>query len=169
MIPVLQTERLTLRGPETKDWPAFRDFFATDRAAYTGGIKDEKAAWMIFAAEFGHWAIHGFGMWTVTQSDDTPIGLVGCWYPESWPEKEIGWLIWDGFEGQGYAHEAALAVRAHCYDTLAWPTAVSYIHRDNARSIALATRLGCTLDASAIHPNKDACVYRHPAPQEIAA
>ncbi len=166
MIPVLQTDRLTLRGPEAGDWPAFREFFATDRSAYTGGPKDEKQAWTLFAAEIGHWHLHGFGMWTVTL-DDTPIGLVGCWYPAGWPEKEIGWLIWDGHEGHGYAQEAATATRAHCYGALAWTTAVSYIRADNARSIALAKRLGCTLDTDASHPNPDALVYRHPAPLEI--
>lgn len=168
MIPVLHTERLTLRGPEARDWPAFRDYFASDRAAYTGGPKDEKQAWILFAAELGHWALHGFGMWTVTR-DDTPIGLVGCWFPATWPEREIGWLLWDGHEGQGYAFEAAQAARAQCYGPFGWPTAVSYIHRENARSIALAERLGCGPDAVATQPNAGALVFRHPAPQEIAA
>lgn len=167
MIPVLHTERLTLRGPEADDWPAFRDYFASARAAYTGGPKDEKQAWTIFAAEFGHWHLRGFGMWTV-EREGAPIGLVGCWYPAGWPEKEIGWLIWDGFEGQGYAYEAAKAVRAQCYGPFNWPTAVSYIHRDNARSIALADRLGCTRDADAVHPNAQALVFRHPSPSDLA-
>jgi RimJ/RimL family protein N-acetyltransferase len=123
---------------------------------------------MFFAAELGHWHLHGFGMWTV-EHNGQPIGLVGCWYPETWPEREIGWLLWDGFEGQGFATEAALATREQCYGPLGWDTAVSYIHRDNVRSIALAERLGCTRDASAVHPNPDALVYRHPYPAEVAA
>ncbi|GAB5448551.1 GNAT family N-acetyltransferase [Gymnodinialimonas sp.] len=168
MIPVLHTDRLTLRGPEARDWPAFRDFFATDRAAYTGGPKDAKSAWILFAAELGHWQLNGFGMWTVEHAG-VPIGLVGCWYPDTWPEKELGWLIWDGYEGQGFAFEAAVAARAQCYGPFGWPTAVSYIHRDNARSIALAERLGCVRDAGAVHPNADALVFRHPSPEALAA
>lgn len=173
MIPVLQTERLTLRGPEARDFPAFCDFFASDRSVHTGGPKDEKQAWILFAAEIGHWHLHGFGMWTL-ELNGAPIGLVGNWYPAGWPEKEIGWLIWDGHEGHGYAFEAAVAARAHCYGPLNWPTAVSYIHKGNVRSIALAERLGCQRDADASHPNADALVFRHPAPndlgpQEIAA
>ncbi len=99
----------------------------------------------------------------------TAIGMVGCWYPDQWPEKEIGWLLWDGFEGQGLAVEAAIAARTQCYGPFGWTTAVSYIHTDNARSIALADRLGCTHDASAVHPNPDALVFRHPTPKEVAA
>ena len=174
MIPTLTTDRLTLRSPEARDWPAFRNFFLSDRSEYTGGPYDDpKRAWILFAAELGHWTLQGFGMWSVTLKDDTPIGLVGCWFPAGgepggWPEKEIGWLLWDGYEGQGYAYEAAQAARAHCYGPLGWPTAVSYIHRDNARSITLAERLGCTLDPSAVHPNPDALIYRHPAPEALA-
>ncbi len=170
IIPTLQTDRLTLRGPEAADWPAFRDYFLSDRSIYTGGpYEDPKRAWILFAAEIGHWHLHGFGMWSVTLKDGTPIGLVGCWYPDGWPEKEIGWLIWERYEGKGYASEAAEAARAQCYGPFGWKTAVSYIHRDNARSIALAKRLGCVLDAKAAHPNPDALVYRHPSPAEVAA
>ncbi len=170
MIPVLTTERLILRGPEAGDFPAFRDYFLSDRAIYTGGpYAEPRQAWMLFAAELGHWMLHGFGMWTVTLKDGTPIGLVGCWYPDGWPEKELGWLIWDGHEGQGYAAEAARAARAQAYTGFGWSTAVSYIHPDNARSIALAERLGCHLDTNAVEPKPDTLVYRHPAPSEIAA
>ncbi len=168
MIPVLHTERLTLRGPEARDYPAFRDFFASDRSIHTGGPKDAKSAWILFAAELGHWHLHGFGMWTV-EHEGQPIGLVGCWYPDQWPEKEIGWLIWETHEGKGYAFEAAQAARTHCYGPFGWDTAVSYIHRENTRSIALAERLGCTRDEAAVHPNPDALVFRHPAPKELAA
>ncbi|MEX3016716.1 GNAT family N-acetyltransferase [Gymnodinialimonas hymeniacidonis] len=169
MIPVLHTERLTLRGPEARDYSAFRDFFLSDRSQYTGGpYEDAKKAWLLFAAELGHWQLRGFGMWTVELEGD-PIGLVGCWYPDQWPEREIGWLIWEEHEGKGYAYDAALAARAQCYGPFGWDTAVSYIHRDNARSIALAERLGCTIDNAAQHPNPDALVFRHPSPSEVAA
>ncbi len=168
MIPVLTTDRLALRGPEPQDWPAFRDYFTSDRSIYTGGPLEPRSAWMMFAAEIGHWAIHGFGMWTVTLTESgQQIGLVGCWYPDGWPEKEIGWLLWDGFEGQGYAAEAAQAARAQCYGPFGWTTAVSYIAPKNARSIALAERLGCTLDPAATQPKPGTLVYRHPAPSEI--
>ena len=170
MIPTLTTDRLILRGPEAVDFPSFRDYFLSERSIYTGGpYENPRQAWILFAAEIGHWTLHGFGMWTVTLKDNTPIGLVGCWYPDGWPEKELGWLIWDGFEGQGFAAEAARAARNQAYDAFGWDTAVSYIHPDNARSIALAERLGCRLDRRATEPKPGTLVYRHPAPSELAA
>ena len=67
-------------------------------------------------------------------------------------------------EGKGIAFEAVQAARRYAYDVLAWDQPVSYIARDNARSMKLAERLGATLDPSAQHPfaHKDILVYRHP-------
>ena len=47
---------------------------------------------------------------------------------------------------------------------LGWTTAVSYIDRDNARSIALARRIGCTEDPDAVASDPEDFVFRHPAP-----
>lgn len=91
-------------------------------------------------------------------------------FNDGWAEPELGWGMWDAaHEGKGYAHEAAIATRAYAYRTLSWTTAVSYIDPDNAHSIALATRLGCTLDPDAALPDlpdwDGTLVYRHPAPK----
>ncbi|GGL75477.1 GNAT family N-acetyltransferase [Wenxinia marina] len=173
MIELLETPRLILRRPEAKDWDAARAFFTSDRAAGIGGPLSEGAAWRAFAAEIGHWAIRGYGMWAVTlRGEDRAVGLVGPWYPVDWPETEVGWMIWDpAIEGTGIATEAAHAAIRHAYDGLGWDTVVSYIDLDNARSIRLAEKLGAVHDPAARVPNPDKpCrVYRHPRPAEDAA
>lgn len=168
--PVIETERLVLRGPEPRDWAGFRDFFMSERAAYVGGPFPRRKAWYAFATEIGHWHIHGFGMWAVTmKGDDTCLGNVGCWFPDTWPEKEIGWQLWPEAEGRGIAHEAALAARAYAYGSFGWSGAVSYIDHANARSIRLAERLGAVRDDAAVRPVGDDClVYRHPAPEALS-
>jgi RimJ/RimL family protein N-acetyltransferase len=118
----------------------------------------------------GHWVHRGFGMFILAErsAPDTPLGMAGPWFPESWPEPEIAWSLWTpAAEGRGLAHEAAGAALAYAFGTLGWTTAVSYIHPGNARSIALAERLGARRDAGADHPNPDepCLVYRHPAPE----
>jgi len=168
-LPAVQAARLSLRQLSASDWDAYRDFYMSDRARAVGGPRDLGKTWRGFAASLGHWEIHGFGMWAVTLKDsDTAVGIVGAWYPADWPEKEIGWMIFDAnLEGTGIAHEAATAAITHAYHTLGWKTAVSYIAPDNARSIALAERLGAQLDPDARIPRPDdpCLVYRHPAPE----
>lgn len=169
--PTLETERLILRAPATEDEAAFIEFFGSDRAQYVGGPLIPLRASMLFMGEIGHWATRGFGLWTVQWKGETaPIGMIGGFYPDTWPEKEIGWLLFDpSVEGQGIAFEAAQAARAYLYDTLKWPTAVSYIAEENARSIALAERLGAVLDPDAPIPGHSPClVYRHPSPEALA-
>jgi RimJ/RimL family protein N-acetyltransferase len=172
MTDVLHTQRLILRRPAGRDWPAMRDFFMSERSAGVGGPHDLGRAWLHFAAEVGHWDILGYGMWAVTlRGDDTIVGLIGPWNPADWPETEIGWVILDpGIEGTGIATEAARAAISHAWDVLGWQTIVSYVGNDNVRSIRLAEKLGAILDTGAPQPKPDqpCLVYRHPRP-EVAA
>ena len=170
--PVLETERLTLRAPLGSDWPHWRSFYQSDRAQFVGGGSPEPkpgAYWRAFGHLTGHWVMRGFGMFTIVRADTgRAIGMAGPWFPDTWPEHEIGWMLWDdAHEGQGLAAEAAAAVCDHARTHLGWKTAVSYIDLDNARSIALARRLGAVRDPDAAvppaHPDGGALgVWRHP-------
>jgi RimJ/RimL family protein N-acetyltransferase len=170
--PVLETDRLRLRAPDGSDWPAWVDFATSDRARWVGGPLDRDRAWRSLGHLIGHWVMRGWGMFVFCDRASTrPLGMTGPWFPEGWPEREIGWSVWDpAAEGKGYAFEAASAARDHAYRALGWTTAVSYIDPDNLRSIALAERLGATRDLDAAVPGAtEAClVWRHPAPGATA-
>ncbi|UXU73899.1 MULTISPECIES: GNAT family N-acetyltransferase [unclassified Paracoccus (in: a-proteobacteria)] len=165
--PVLTTPRLVLRAPQAADWPVWRDFARSERAAWVGGpLRAEGQAWRAFGHIIGHWVLRGFGMFTVTERDSgAALGAVGPWFPDGWPEPELGWTLWDpAVEGRGIAQEAALAAREFAARKLGWTTAVSYILPANHRSAALARRLGATPDPAAAHPGTEPCqVWRHPA------
>ncbi|MEO1469991.1 MAG: GNAT family N-acetyltransferase [Pseudomonadota bacterium] len=168
--PVVETERLILRAPEAGDWPAWEAFFTSDRAQYVGGPGDSGQAWRAFGHIIGHWVLRGWGSFIATlRADGRPVGQIGPWYPAGWPERELGWTIWDpAIEGTGIAAEAATAARLHAYRTLGWVTAVSYVDHGNARSVRLAERLGCTLEPDAATPRGEPChVYRHPSPAAL--
>lgn len=167
-VPVVETERLLLRAPQACDVDAYIAAHDDPRAQWMGGNSGRDAAWRTFAVVAGHWALRGFGLWAVTERGrDNILGTVGCWFPEGWPEREIGWFVFPQAEGRGIAREAALAARAFAYRTLGWTTAVSYIHPDNARSVALAERLGARRDDAAARPKPElgTIVFRHPAPE----
>ena len=166
----LETERLILRRPEPRDADGFIAFYLTDRARFVGQTDRRHQAWLNFAAEIGHWEIRGWGMFAVeAKKAGRCVGIVGPFYPDGWPEHEIGWLVWPEAEGRGIAHEAALAARHYAKAELGWHRPVSYIDPKNTRSIALAERLGCTRDPDAAVPDGDTpetcLVYRHPAPE----
>lgn len=166
--PVLETNRLTLRAPAPQDWPVFEAFWASNRSQYQDGPKSSHDAWRNHATLIGHWVLRGYGLFSFCLKDqDVAIGVVGPFNPEAWAEPELAWTVVNpDAEGKGYAFEAAQAARDHAFNVLGWPTAVSYIAPGNTRSIALAQRLGCTLDENAPLPDlpdlEGTLVYRHP-------
>lgn len=168
--PVIETARLVLRGPAARDLPAFTAYCGSERSRFTGGPMDAAGAWRVFASVIGHWALRGFGLWTVTRRGaDAALGLVGCLEPLGWPEREIAWSLYADAEGHGFATEAATAARAFAYASLGWQTAVSYIAPENTRSAAVADRLGCRIDPTATAPEGMSChVHRHPAPETLS-
>lgn len=169
-IPTLVTERLVLRAPRIEDFEGYAAFRASERARVLGGPFTRIQAFEQMSALVGHWLLRGYGRWMVAdRSTEEPLGVVGLFYPEGWPEPEIAWSLFDGAEGRGIAYEAALAARRYAYGTHGWRTAVSLIAPDNARSIALAGRLGARRDGEYPHPVFGPLeIYRHPAPESAA-
>jgi len=115
-IPTLQTERLTLRAPRFDDFEAYAAFRGSDRAKMLGGPFNRDEAFNQLGEIAGHWLLRGFGRWIVAdRADDTPLGIVGLYYPVGWPEPEIAWSVFEAGEGRGIAFEAALAARDYAY------------------------------------------------------
>lgn len=170
LIPRLQTPRLTLRAPAIGDFDALAAFYGGPRSRFVGGPVTREQAWRILAGEIGHWTLRGFGRWALEdRATGRFAGLVGLWFPEGWPEAEIGWSLVDGFEGRGFATEAALAAREHAYDALGWSTAISLVSPDNAASAAVARRMGARLDGRFTHDRFGPMdIWRHPAAADLA-
>ncbi|MDZ4311056.1 MAG: GNAT family N-acetyltransferase [Cypionkella sp.] len=169
-IPVIETANLRLRGPKTADFEVMASFLASPRAQYIGGPVSRALAWRSFGHLTGHWLHRGYSMFVLAdKTTDAALGMAGPWFPEGWPEPELGWSIWaPEAEGRGLAHEAALATRRFAYDSLGWKTAISLIAEANHRSQALAQRMGCTRDGTFIHETFGASqIWRHPAPETL--
>ena len=169
-IPTLTTERLTLRAAEFSDFESYAEFRNSDRAAHLGGPYSRAQAFDQLAEIIGHWALRGFGRWMVADiKTNQPLGVVGLFHPDDWPEPEIAWSVFAEGEGRGIAAEAAIASRKYAYDTLGWTTAMSLIAPDNTRSIKLAERIGAKFESVYAHPDiGDMHLYRHLAPGALA-
>lgn len=168
--PRIETQRLILRGPEMDDADAVIAFLADEvRAAGFGYLPKRDEGWRWFVLNIGHWHVHGYGFFTVVDKDSgKPAGICGIWNPEGWPEPELGWVVFEGFEGRGIAYEAALAARNWAYTDKGFTTLTSNIVPDNARSIALAERMGARFERAYenVHVGFDH-LYRHPSPEAL--
>lgn len=160
--PRIVTDRLVLRMPVAEDFDTYGDVLMSDRARFMGGPFSLEAAWKEFATEVGSWALHGLGGWSITDRiTGAWLGSVQVNIRPDFPEREMGWVISGAAEGAGFAREAATAVRDHVFGALKWKTLVSYISPDNARSIALARRLGGFEDGAVARPHPEDLVYRY--------
>jgi RimJ/RimL family protein N-acetyltransferase len=150
-MPELSTDRLVLRGWRESDlepWaamnadPEVREHFPELLT------REQSAASMAhFQAELDQ---RGYGWWAVeVRATGEFIGFAGLDpVDEEMPFTgvEIGWRLARSAWGHGYATEAALAVLAFGFDTLALPEILAMTATANVRSQAVMRRIGMTHD-----------------------
>jgi RimJ/RimL family protein N-acetyltransferase len=168
-VPVLETERLRLRGPEMADLQPLAAFMGTERARFVGGPISLEDTWRMLLRISGQWHLRGYGIWLVEdRASGALAGYSGVLHHIEWPEPELGWTVFPAFEGKGIAFEAARAARAHAAQAFGISAPVSMIDPANDRSQALARRLGATFEGTRDLMGSTVTLWRHPA-GEVAA
>lgn len=163
-IPVLDTSRLTLRAPGRRDLATLTAFFETERSHIVGGPADATDTFAKLASRIGHWALKGYGLWHIDERKTGDfLGWVGVINPPGWDEPELGWTLFAHAEGKGFGFEAASAARAYAALQQGLDRLISYIRPDNARSIALARRLGAAHERDGVLMDTPCQIWRHPA------
>jgi RimJ/RimL family protein N-acetyltransferase len=161
-IPILLTERLVLRPMRIDDFRAYEGMMASSRSRYMGGPFDRRAAWGMFCHDVALWPLFGHGALMIEViATGQCVGQVGINHGPLFPEKELGWLLYDGHEGSGYAVEAAARLRDWAFGERKLDTLVSYVDPVNTRSIEVARRLGGMLDATAERQDPEDLVFRY--------
>jgi RimJ/RimL family protein N-acetyltransferase len=171
-IPVLETERLVLRGHRREDFPAYARMWADPVVTryVTGKPCTEEESWARFMRGLGHWALMGYGFWSLHLKDGTRIGEGGFLnvkrdlVPSLEGIPEVGWGLAGEAHGKGYAEEAVRAM-------LAWGEAkfgkrrfACIISPDNAPSLKLAAKLGFREAVRTVyHDDPIVVLYRDPA------
>jgi len=146
-VPTLETQRLVLRAQRPDDSEALFRAYADDGFARfitrQGRGLDRAEAWWASTMVAGSWAVSGYGMWIVEEkASGLAVGRVGPWAPEGWPGFEVGWAIFPGHQGNGYAVEAAAAAIAWTHDALGRGEVIHLIDPLNAASERVAKALG---------------------------
>ncbi len=94
----------------------------------------------------GAWNMTGVAMFSVIEkSSGKWVGRLGPWYPEGWPDHEVGWGIVREHWGKGYASEGAAATMDYAFDVLGWTELIHCIEESNLASQGVAKRLGSRL------------------------
>jgi RimJ/RimL family protein N-acetyltransferase len=170
----VETARLRLRRICDGDEQSFAAIWADPhvwRALRPGAPFDPQHAARRFRHHLGHWEAHGFGLWMLEDRHEGQIaGLAGASHPDFVHglagEIEIGWSLRQPFWGRGIATEAAQAAVAAAFEHLRPPRLISLIDPANARSIAVAERVGMRRAELVVHDELgiELCLYAREAP-----
>lgn len=167
-LPVIKTVRLVLRAPRLSDFAACAEIACTERGRFVGGPMEREEAWNEFAKMTAGWLLHGHGGFTIEDAASGVVyGFVVLGLEPGDQEVELGFALTEAGEGKGIAFEAAVAARDWAARELGLTGLVSYIDPENARSIAVATRLKAVRDrqAEAALDEEGIFVFRHSAPE----
>ena len=149
---ILETRRLILRHLEMGDLDALYRLYRDPqiRAHFPDGTRTlaetrEELEWFLpgnyTPAELGLWA-------TVERSTGAFLGRCGLlpWMIDGHPEVELAYLIDKARWGEGLATEAARGIIQHAQTKLQLKRLVCLIMPGNSASIAVATRVGKTME-----------------------
>lgn len=145
---MLETERLVLREYVQSDFDALYAILSdpeTMRHYPKPYDKDGTQRWLNWS--FGNYQKHGFGLWAIELKESgafigdcgiTMQPIDGAWLPE------IGYHISKHHWRQGYAKEAARAVRDWCFTHTDFDAVYSYMTASNVASYSTAASVGMT-------------------------
>jgi len=162
-IPVIETERLILRGHTLEDFPAFAAMWADPEVTrFIGGSPlNEEDAWSKFIRIAGHWSLFGYGFWALEEkSSGRRVGEAGIlnmkrdMLPSFHGVPELGWGLLPEAHGKGYATEATKAIIAWGENHFGKVRMVCIIDPDNGPSLRVAERCGFKQVARTTYKNE---------------
>ena len=151
MVPVLETERLILRGHRVDDFPAHEAMWSDTRTLlhFGGTPKSEEELWQRFLRNLGQWQLLGSGQWALEdRATRTYAGSVGFIFAKRVIDiayrdaPEMGWVIAPQFHGKGFAREAVAKILAWGDKHLDAPQSWCMINPLNLASRKVAAKAG---------------------------
>ncbi|MXQ09793.1 GNAT family N-acetyltransferase [Alphaproteobacteria bacterium GH1-50] len=171
LVPVLETERLILRGHTSSDCIHSAAMWADPEVVrlISGQTATEAQSWGRILNYAGLWHHLGYGYWAVFErSSDAFLGEVGfadfkraLVAPVS-GVPEIGWAFRTAVQGQGFAIEAVRRIVAWADQSLPHPETFCIVDPKHERSLSLATKVGYEVASTGKNAGKDVLIMSRP-------
>src|SRR5262245_26050429 len=138
-IPILETERLHLRGFTAEDLDLLHSLYGNSEVMSFIGVNEpltrEQTLERLTATLF-RWTQFGIPMWAVFRKDyQAFVGRCGYQIYEATKEIELTYTLLPQAWGHGYATEASRASLEHAFSVLKWIRIVSRTRPKNMRSL----------------------------------
>jgi RimJ/RimL family protein N-acetyltransferase len=168
-IPVIETERLRLRGHRPEDLADSLALWGDPQVTrFIGGVPStEEEVWARLLRYAGLWSLLGFGYWRIEEkASQRFVGEAGfadfkrALEPSFGGAPEIGWALLPAAQGKGFAGEAVDAVLAWGDARLGAPRTVCMIQPANLPSIRLAQKRGYQEFARTRYKDRPTILYQ---------
>lgn len=168
MVPVIETERLRLRGHTLPDFDASAAMWGDPNVArYIGGKPSTREdSWGRFLRYIGHWQTLGHGFWLIEEKATGAFvgeGGIGSFKREIVPRieaPEAGWALSASMHGKGYANEAMSAALSWGETHFNRTDFVCIIAPENRPSLTLAAKLGFREYARGLYKGETSVMLR---------
>jgi RimJ/RimL family protein N-acetyltransferase len=167
-IPVLESERLWLRGHRPEDYGNSVKLWADPEVTrYIGGrpLTGEEV-WERLLRYVGHWAWLGYGPWAIEEKATGKfIGQAGYAnhkrdiQPPLAEMPELGWALASDCRGKGYATEAVRAAMIWGDERFNGQRSFCIIHPENVRSMRVAEKCGFKKSGHATYKGEPTVVF----------
>jgi RimJ/RimL family protein N-acetyltransferase len=150
-VPILETERLKLRGHRLDDFVDSAAMWADPKVTrhISGKPFTEEESWAKLLRYVGHWSLLGFGYWVAEdKATGNFVGEIGFadykrdLEPSLKGVPEIGWVLASQAHGRGFATEAVRAAVAWGDAHFPSPRTACIIAPENLASIRVAVKCG---------------------------
>ncbi|MCU1238423.1 MAG: GCN5-related N-acetyltransferase [Candidatus Solibacter sp.] len=150
-IPVIETERLRLRGHRVEDFRNCAAMWGDPVVTrYIGGRPfTAEEVWARLLRYVGHWTLLGFGFWLIEErATGSFVGEAGLaeFQREMEPSiagvPEMGWVLSPRFHGKGYGTEVVRAICRWGEERFGGGRMVCIIDGENAASMRVAEKCG---------------------------
>ena len=146
----LETKRLLLRNMQAEDFASLFEIFTDPKvmASFGGQLYDREQMEIWLQRNLAHQAQYGYGLFSVIlKSTGQLIGDCGLenMVFQGKEETELGYDFRSDAWNNGYATEAAIAVRDYAFKELKLPRLISLIRSGNLASKRVAEKLGMQL------------------------
>jgi|SRR5271154_1194917 len=167
-VPVLETERLKLRGHWLDDFKHSAAMWADPKVTQytTGKPLSEEECWTRLLRYVGHWSLLGFGYWVAEEkATGNFVGEIGFadykrdLEPSLKGTPEIGWALASHAHGKGYATEAVRAAVAWGDAHFESARTACIISPENFASVRVAVKCGYREFTHATYKGRTTIMY----------
>ena len=161
---IIETDRLILRELNHDDVEVIFKLFNEPEVMkyFTNTPHSIKEAHERIERDINHYAEHGFGFWaTVLKDTGKVIGQCGLLAQtvDEVNETEIGYTLAKESRRQGFATEAAIAIKNYGFNTLNFTRLISIIDPKNSASKNVALRTGLAFEKTTTWMNNQVEIY----------